>query len=297
MNSASPDYRSCRRTVQIIVFLLYTGLHSLSFAQDSHYWTLQYGTRSTLLGGAVIGSVSDLGAVYYNPGMLSLLGQPTFILSARIFQRVNFRVENALPGERDLSSTSLKPAPSLTAGSFTIKGWDRHKFGYSFLVRSRTDLGVSLRDSTIVELAPETPARELVFGSVRLSQNVRDDWYGFSWSYQLKDDVGIGLTPFLSIRDQRTIFRTNVLGLRESNDVATLGLLNEYDYEVWRALMKIGIGIRRERFTAGLTITTPSALLWGDGDSAVNLSLSNARDGNDFLATDFQEDVAADYKS
>ena len=36
--------------------------------QDSHYWTNQYGTRATLLGGAVIGSVLDLSGTYYNPG-------------------------------------------------------------------------------------------------------------------------------------------------------------------------------------------------------------------------------------
>ena len=38
-----------------------------SRAQDTQYWNIQYGTRSTLLGGAVIGSVADLSATYYNP--------------------------------------------------------------------------------------------------------------------------------------------------------------------------------------------------------------------------------------
>lgn len=31
-------------------------------AQDTNHWNLQYGTGATLLGGAVIGSVSDLSA-------------------------------------------------------------------------------------------------------------------------------------------------------------------------------------------------------------------------------------------
>jgi len=38
-----------------------------STAQENNYWSIQYGTRSTLLGGAVIGSVSDLSATFYNP--------------------------------------------------------------------------------------------------------------------------------------------------------------------------------------------------------------------------------------
>jgi hypothetical protein len=37
-------------------------------AQDSQWWTNQYGNRARLLGGAVIGSARDLSAVYYNPG-------------------------------------------------------------------------------------------------------------------------------------------------------------------------------------------------------------------------------------
>jgi hypothetical protein len=36
--------------------------------QDAHYWSNQYGTRSVLLGGTGIGSASDLGANYHNPG-------------------------------------------------------------------------------------------------------------------------------------------------------------------------------------------------------------------------------------
>jgi len=38
-----------------MLLLLATGAR----AQDTHYWNIQYGTRATLLGGAVIGSVSD----------------------------------------------------------------------------------------------------------------------------------------------------------------------------------------------------------------------------------------------
>jgi len=45
--------------VFIILFLI-----SVS-AQGAHYWIETIGTRSILLGGAVIGSVDDLGATFY----------------------------------------------------------------------------------------------------------------------------------------------------------------------------------------------------------------------------------------
>ena len=60
------------RNTVIAATLMLGGLTANVGAQDSHHWTQQYGTRSTLLGGAVIGSASDLSATYYNPGAIPL---------------------------------------------------------------------------------------------------------------------------------------------------------------------------------------------------------------------------------
>jgi hypothetical protein len=51
---------------------LIAALPGAAAAQDAQYWTYQYGTRANLLGGAVVGSVVDVSATYYNPG-----GNPT----------------------------------------------------------------------------------------------------------------------------------------------------------------------------------------------------------------------------
>ena len=62
-----------RRNMKSILFLILVFIMLSSiYAQDSHYWNLQYGTKSTLLGGAVIGSVTELSATYYNPGAVAL---------------------------------------------------------------------------------------------------------------------------------------------------------------------------------------------------------------------------------
>ena len=68
-------------------------VNNLVWAQDGHYWTQQYGTRSMLLSNSVIGGVEDLGAVYYNPGRLGLIENPAFLLSAEVYEWTRYRVE------------------------------------------------------------------------------------------------------------------------------------------------------------------------------------------------------------
>ena len=89
-------------------------------SQDTQYWNIQYGTRSTLLGGAVIGSVSDLTATYYNPGAVALFDDPKFIISAQVYQLETITVEDGagIVGE-DLVFSTIVPSPSFFA--FNIK--------------------------------------------------------------------------------------------------------------------------------------------------------------------------------
>jgi hypothetical protein len=44
--------------MKIPVFLAGMVLHLFAAAQDTHYWTHQFGTRSALLGGAVVGGTA-----------------------------------------------------------------------------------------------------------------------------------------------------------------------------------------------------------------------------------------------
>ncbi len=68
----------------VVAVLLFTA--SQSAAQDAHYWTLTYGPRSSLLGGAVIGSVDDISGTYYNPGAMALSENLAFAVSTSVFE-------------------------------------------------------------------------------------------------------------------------------------------------------------------------------------------------------------------
>ena len=94
---------------------LLAGLAGDAAGQDSHYWATQYGNQSRLLAGAVIGSVADVSAVFYNPGALALIESAELLLSGNVFEytAVDYR---GLVGGEERSSAALRreiPAPML----------------------------------------------------------------------------------------------------------------------------------------------------------------------------------------
>jgi len=97
------------------------------YPQDSHYWNLQYGTKSTLLGGTVIGSVTDLSATYYNPGVVSFFDDPKLILSAKVYQYELVTVINGAGNNKDLDYSSISPSPTFVAFKFNIDTTGRNR--------------------------------------------------------------------------------------------------------------------------------------------------------------------------
>jgi len=58
--------------VAVTLLLLVSGIR-LGCAQEMNYNTFQVGSRSVLMGGAVVGGVRDTSATFYNPGALAFV--------------------------------------------------------------------------------------------------------------------------------------------------------------------------------------------------------------------------------
>ena len=140
MNSIKPIQRSCAIYASLIFLIILTSSVFLK-AQDGHYWTEQYGNKSMLLSGTVIGNVDDLGAVYYNPARLGLIKKPAFLLNASLYQLSFIKFEDALGENIDVSNSKFGDGPSLVAGSFNINFLNDHRFSYSVLTRNSFDFG------------------------------------------------------------------------------------------------------------------------------------------------------------
>jgi hypothetical protein len=271
------------------------------FSQDANYWTHQYGTRATLLGGAVIGSVLDLSGAYYNPGGLGLIEKPAILEAAKVFQNPNIILKGYGQDYVNFSTSTLEPAPSLLAGTISLKGLENHRFGYSFLARQNISTGLigSFLSSRDVLSSPGT---ESVSSNLRLNIKLTESWFGLTWAYKIKKKIGIGVSPYLLVRNHNASIQTLAQALTSDGDISLVINGREYSYVNYRFLWKIGVAFDFDRITLGLTVTTPSFKIYGRGSTGLNrtvvgLDLNDDKTKDDFLASDHQGKLAANYKT
>ncbi|MEE9168379.1 MAG: hypothetical protein V3U73_01365, partial [bacterium] len=144
--------------------------------QDTHYWSQHYGTRSTLLGGSVIGSLLDISSTYYNPGALALMADPAFVISGSIFDFRNLNFNSGAGPDLDLSQFQFKTAPDLLAGLLTYDRASRSRLAFSFLSRQKFHVRLRQRLIDTRDAITSSPGEEPFGGEVVVRQDLDEDW-------------------------------------------------------------------------------------------------------------------------
>ena len=276
-----------------IAILLFTA--SESAAQDAHYWTLNYGPRSSLLGGAVIGSVDDISGTYYNPGALGLAKDLAFAVSTDVFEFSVIALEDGGGQGVDLGTASSGLRPSLIAGTIKKDLFGRGVLAYSVLTRARgsQDLqGILLLSGN--QIPPNVGLDELA-GLVRFEGRFNDSWAGLTYSQAVGSHFGLGVTWYGALRNQRRRAETinQAIGL-DGSGAASLDIRGG-KYSTLRTLFKIGAFAAAGPFTGGLTLTTPSIHITGSGQLAFDIGTFTPDTAA--LAVNVQTDLPAEYKS
>jgi len=271
-------------------------------AQDVQYWDNTYGTRSTLLSGAVIGSATDLSATFYNPGALALFQEPAFILGARAWDFSSIQVRNSAGRGADLNTSISGPAADLVAGLFPVHFVSGDQLAYSFLTRQGSNLRVQMRTEATADVTPAHPGDETFVGEVTLEQNLYESWTGLTWSVPAGKNVGVGVTQYVAYRSQRGRLQTLGQAFALDGQVASATELKEFDFTDWRTVTKAGLQVRLASLTLGLNLTSPGLHLQGGGTVAVDTAITGFDldgDGvaNPVFIADQQRDVKAHYRS
>ncbi len=262
-------------------------------AQDANYWTYQYGTRANLLSGAVVGSVVDLGAAFYNPGALTLIKDPDIISTQKVLELSNVTFRPDVGFELDFNDLRLDLAPGYVAGILPFRFLANHVLAYSFFTRYLFKASLDgARVGRLEELA-DTLSGDF-FAQTRSTRDLNETWGGLSWSFPLAQKVGFGVSLFGAYRSQSGMNRTQGQTLSEDG---TLGIgLTENDFSYWhfRLLWKAGVTFEWMGASLGLTVTAPGIGLFGDGRVLVNRTLSNS---DTVFVADYQRGLKPDYRS
>ena len=268
-------------------------------AQDTHYWSIQYGPVAQLVGGQVIGGVPDLSATFYNPGALALRNESAYLLSTESVQWEKLSTQSQTGVEvLDTSSSRFGSAPSLLAGALPMR-WlgEDTSLAWSFLTRQKLDVRLGQRLTDPLGVGMRSAAESL------LDTDAEEDWGGLTIARPLSPSLGIGVTWYGVYHGQRTRRELSLAGV--APDGASLNAFGVTDAEFshYAMLLKLGLAWQSPKWNAGLSITTPSLGLFGSGKAAYTLSISGVDSNGDgrpqvpVLATDEQEDLDSEYHS
>ncbi|RKY91372.1 MAG: hypothetical protein DRQ13_11515, partial [Ignavibacteriae bacterium] len=289
--------------MKMIIFLTLSLLLTCNlFAQDAHYWNIQYGTSSTLLGGAVIGSVSDLSATYYNPGAVALFEDANFILSARVYQLEKITVEDVAGLGKELGYSTIVPSPSFVAFDLKFDFLGDARLALSILTRQKMDFEFQTRLIDSLEIIETSPGKENFAGGISIQREFNEVWGGITYSTKLNDVIGFGATWYMAYRSQRSSGETIIQIMPAEGDIASYTDINNYRYTNLRSLIKFGMGINLQPLTVGLTVTTPSLNITGSGSVGTHFFLNGIdKDGdgtndNEF-DSNYQDEIVSEYKS
>ena len=278
--------------VVALIFLLPEFLHP----QENNYWNLQYGTRSTLLGGTVIGSVSDLSATYYNPGAIALFQDTKFIISAQAYEYNKYVLVDGAGDGKDLDYVSITPSATFVAINLPFKFLHDDKLVFSILTRQSSQLEFETRLIDSVDAIPSSPGIENFAGGTDYNLDSKDVWGGITYSTQLNKIIGFGVTGYVSVKNYTNQNLVILQALKENGEIGSFTRIYKYDYTNWRTLLKVGFGINLNPVTAGVTLTTPSLNILGSGSAGTYLFISEIDTVNTFISN-YQDDISSEYKS
>ena len=235
-------------------------------AQDSQYWTLQYGPVAELLGGVVVGSSRDLSATFYNPGALALTKDPSLLASVESFEATSLKAVS-VPPTLDFSDINVRPSPTLFAFALPRSMTGSHTWAISSLTRQDLDLRV---DNWQVAPSRQGGAESL------FDQSLTENWFGLSWAHAVGRQLGLGLTTYVVYRGQRTRREISGQAALSPTDGGAALVIEDFDYANYRLVWKAGFSTQRDSWDAGLTVTTASVGLFGSGEASYTRSAVGA---------------------
>ncbi len=273
---------------RIYISVVFIFLSLQIYGQSGHYWTESFGTRSMLLNGAVIGSVEDLGAVFYNPARISQFESPAFVISGQVYQLNKTTIKNGLGDGLDLKKSDFGGGPSLVSGTFKLGFLEGHHFAYAFLTRSSFNQSFNFAVDEFGDFVKAFPGEEYFSGQINSNNSLNDEWIGLSWSYPINEKLSIGATGFYSSFERNAGVKLQLQAYSPDSSQTGMYIENRaYGFKSQSLLAKIGLSWQADRYSFGFIVTTPKF----EGISSGNTTYETFLAGIDTTGNGVNDDV------
>jgi len=305
------------RSIIGLVFILMNLSSYQALCLDNHYWSNQFGPRSALMSGAVVGGVRDNSAGFYNPGAFGFVQEPSFSINADAYQLQRLTIADGAGTSDDLESQQVNVIPLLLSGSFPLGG---QTFGYSILTKESSSVNLSARNEKTVDVLQSNPLFGAAFdgpeqyrGQYLYNSKISEYWAGLSWANRLNKNLSMGISGFLALRQQNNdttaLARATNQHVQHNSVNFMVGIqdfVRHIDFYNVRGLLKLGIAADLKPVKFGATLTTPSVNLLGNGTSSLSLSTTksdelfldpNSKIPYNTILDDRQENLDAEYKT
>ena len=209
--------------------------------QDTQYWAKQYGTYGGLLGGTVIGAVSDLSSTFYNPGAMAFSKDSSLILTTNSLQFIYLNFDKVFDSEISLDSWYTNASQGIFALRLPLSWLGDDQLVVSYI--SRQDFQFRSSGSSITPY----PSEKYISNQLLIDQSLVENWFGVTWSKPLSERIGFGVTMYVPYRSQRVLKQSLIISNDNINSTQNLISILDLDYYNIRLLWKAG----KRRWCAG----------------------------------------------
>jgi hypothetical protein len=165
---------------------------------QNQYWAQQYGSRSALLGGAVVAGASDNSALYYNPALLSYIENGHLSVSANAYGFEYAKLRNGVGTGLDVVSFQTLIYPQIISGMINLKKAPKFKLAYGILTRFNNRMKLNLLTEQDIEITPLGAGTEYYKSSFVYELSNIEQWGALSLGYQISDKFAVGISQFVS---------------------------------------------------------------------------------------------------
>jgi hypothetical protein len=293
-------------TFVFIVILLPLG--GKLYSQSHNYWTRSFNEESSLLSGAVVGGGAGPSAIYYNPAIISEITSSSFSLHASLFSFEFLNIKNALGNGIDLNSSRATIEPRFLSYMIQPKKHPEWSFQIAFLNNENFHQELSRSVDEEIDIISSIPGKERYFALFNYTNHYRDDWFGFGGSWKVNPKLSIGASAFVTVKQTRYAYSIDIEAYSLNESVATVDEFysanyqqnDQFKFNDYRLLGKLGMLYKHNRVSFGISITTPSlGGIYSDGKQVSkkqkqsNIKLPETGTPlPDYVITDFKEKKA-----